>query len=64
MTRERQEFYFFLKMLDWLFCNTTKEHEFLNSQESEIYFEGVIKLRSLCDKFKKEYERMIKNEEK
>lgn len=64
MTRERQEFYQYLKLLDLIFCHTSYETKFLDLHEGEIYFEAVTKLRSLTDKFKKEYEGMIKNEEK
>lgn len=63
MTRERQEFYQYLKMLNWIFTYTTQEHTFLTNYETEIYFDGVTKLRSLGDRLKKEYEKIVRKED-
>ena len=62
MKRERQEFYHQLKNLDWMFNGIAGESTFLTRQEQDIYFEGVTKLRSLEDKLKKEYDKMIRKE--
>ena len=65
MNQKRKAFYFLLKIATGTIINFSPEADFaLNTQEQEIFYEGVLKLRSLEAKLEKEYEKESNDAEK